>query len=751
MYMMTPFRFAAVALAATLLAGAAHAVTIKTVTIDTVPVGNAGNIADTRYPTPRVASFGSVGYDYNIGKYEVTASQYTAFLNAVAKTDTYDLYNENMNGVYGSGITRTGNPNDYSYDFSDLPDGTTEADWRNRPVNYISWGDAARFANWLHNGQPTGMQGSLTTEDGAYAINGATTNAEWMAITRKNDAMWFLPTEDEWYKAAYHKGGGTDAGYWDYPTGSNGEPRNDIRTPDGGNNANFQDNDYTVGSPYGTTEVGEFENSSSPYGTFDQGGNLWEWNETAIDPYRRGVRGGYWNYYSHYMAAWTRLDGLAPPRDDDRYAGFRVASVPDPVQPSTVVGRHTFYNHSAFDGADMGANAADDAAIATDKSALAPGEPASFDNYTNFDGGINGIVVDIDRPSVSGAMNIADSRFRVGNNDDPETWESAPLHSGGTFRSSEGVDGSDRVMIVWPDGAIVNQWLEVTVLANDRTGLEADEVFYFGNAVGDVGNSAFHATVNDADFNAVSANYTDAADVENVFDVNRDGQVDPNDAVIVRTNYTTDESAMTMLWGPQPSTVVGRHTFYNNSDLDGNDPAANAADDAAIATDKTALSPGEPATFENYTNFENGINGIIIDVDRPSVAASMHISDFGFRVGNNDAPSTWELAPGRSGASLRSGEGLGSSDRVMIVWPDGAIVNQWLEVTVKANDRTGLEADEVFYFGNSTDGTMAMLWTSVPEPSTFVLALSGLLACGTARRRRRADRRVAYTTNLEDR
>ena len=226
--------------------------------------------------------------------------------------------------------------------------------------------------------------------------------------------------------------------------------------------------------------------------------------------------------------------------------------------PSSVVGRHVFYNNSAFDGDDPLANAADDAAIATDKSALSAGEPATFENYTNFDGGINGIIVDIDRMGRTGSMTVADFGFRVGNNDDPSTWESAPGISGDAFRSGEGEGGSDRVMIVWPDGVIANQWLEVTVLANDNTGLEADEVFYFGNAVGDTGDSPFFAIVDDVDFDAIGANHADSAGIENVFDINRDGRVDPTDAVIVRTNYTDGGTPMAMLWSPvpEPSTFV---------------------------------------------------------------------------------------------------------------------------------------------------------------------------------------------------
>ncbi len=253
---------------------------IADVTIETVAVGNAGNAADS-------TGYGRVNYAYNIGKYEVTAGQYTEFLNAVAATDAHGLYCIDMaygwNG-YGCRINRSGASGSYTY--------SVAAEWANRPVNYVSWGSAARFANWLHNGQPTGAQDLTTTEDGAYYMNGVTGDAALLAIRREADWKWAITNENEWYKAAYHKNDGVTGNYWDYPTCSDTPTSKDLISPDPGNNATFWDNGYTIGNPYYRTVIGEHENSESPYGTFDQGGNISEWNETIYYELFRGVRGG---------------------------------------------------------------------------------------------------------------------------------------------------------------------------------------------------------------------------------------------------------------------------------------------------------------------------------------------------------------------------------------------------------------------------------------------------------------------------
>jgi len=195
-------------------------------------------------------------------------------------------------------------------------------------VNFVSWGDAARFANWLHNGQPTGPQDSKTTEDGSYQLNGAKDNAALLRIKRRPKATWVIPSEDEWYKAAFHKNDGVTGNYWNYATAADALPSNKLQAPDPGNSANFQPKDGgpTLGPPYWRTPVGAFENSKSSYGTCDQGGNVWEWIEAVHRQQgqtRRGARGASYYTQGQHLRANDRHFGLEP-ATEHHLVGFRV-------------------------------------------------------------------------------------------------------------------------------------------------------------------------------------------------------------------------------------------------------------------------------------------------------------------------------------------------------------------------------------------------------------------------------------------
>lgn len=163
------------------------------------------NAADT-------SGFGSVSYIYNVSKYEITNTEYVEFLNAIAATDSYVLYDTRMSSDARGGITRSGTSGNYSY--------STKINMGNKPVNYVSWFSAARYANWLHNNKLSGPQNNSTTEDGAYTLNGASSGI----FTKNVNALYWIPSEDEWYKAAYYKSGTNNAGYWNYATQSNIDP-----------------------------------------------------------------------------------------------------------------------------------------------------------------------------------------------------------------------------------------------------------------------------------------------------------------------------------------------------------------------------------------------------------------------------------------------------------------------------------------------------------------------------------------------
>jgi glucose/arabinose dehydrogenase len=237
---------------------------------------------------------------------------------------------------------------------------------------------------------------------------------------------------------------------------------------------------------------------------------------------------------------------ISTPEGDTTYtAVYRVAP--------RVVGRYAFYNRSAFDANDPAPGAADDGAIATDKSALLPGQTATFANYTSYVRGINGVMIDVLNGGDS--IGVADFAFSVGRSADTSAWAAAPAPARVDRRPGAGAGGSDRVTITWPDRAIRNQWLRVVY---QPRGSSARDVFYFGNAIGETGNSPLNAVVNSLDVAGIKAHRVAArtAAIDNRYDVNRDRRVNALDLAVVRRGFATPEHALPLIAVPGTAAVA---------------------------------------------------------------------------------------------------------------------------------------------------------------------------------------------------
>lgn len=292
---------------------------VRSAPVASVVVGHPGNMADTN-------GLGRVNYAYRIARYEVTLDQYTTFLNAVASVTTnaflIDLWSFEM--AYDpdvAGIQRTGmGASEDPYRYSVIGSG-------DRPVTHVSWFDAARFVNWVNNGG----RSSSSTESGAYTLNGATNGP---LPLRSTNAVWWLPNENEWYKAAFYDPAG--ARYRKYPTGDS-TPVAAAEPPGEPGSANWN-NVRPRGNKL--TPVGAYSSSPSVFGTFDQAGNVWEWIDASAggsNP-QAVLRGG---SFDADAAASIGVSGrgLASPGGSSRVYGFRLASVtnpPAPVQPVIV-------------------------------------------------------------------------------------------------------------------------------------------------------------------------------------------------------------------------------------------------------------------------------------------------------------------------------------------------------------------------------------------------------------------------------
>ena len=283
-------------------------------TIDFVNVGNAGNGKDLGagggiYSSP----LGGVTYSYRMGTYEIPQ-------DAITKATSLGLANVAAGAWSGS-----------------------------QPAANMSWYEAAAFVNWLNTSTGHHIAYDLTFH--LRWSQAAWSSAEaWQAggenIFRHKDAYYFLPNEDEWYKAAFHKNDGASANYWDYATGSNSVPDALDFEGDAVFDAVFYDLDRFIvapdpSQPNAVNNVG----LASPYGTFGQNGNVWEWEESIL-PFRlippededdhRGVSGGFWRTFEFDLRSNAGSEEV--PEGSEESIGFRVASIPEPSSALLLLG-----------------------------------------------------------------------------------------------------------------------------------------------------------------------------------------------------------------------------------------------------------------------------------------------------------------------------------------------------------------------------------------------------------------------------
>jgi hypothetical protein len=245
---------------------------------------------------------------------------------------------------------------------------------------------------------------------------------------------------------------------------------------------------------------------------------------------------------------------------DDTIGG---SATRDTTTNATVAARRIFYNNSFFDGFTEGVadpatglnnddndallpelepDADPDPTIPNAKRALLPGQQANFTNYTSYGKGLNGVMIDLSGLPANRTITADDFGFKVGNSSNVSSWAAAPAPAYVSLRRGGGVNGSDRVTLIWRDNDIQNQWLQVTIKTTANAGLAASDVFYFGNLIGDTGvnSTGIYATLAE-DYSrtraAVDANPNGTAAIISLFDHNRDGILTSADYLLVQQNY----------------------------------------------------------------------------------------------------------------------------------------------------------------------------------------------------------------------
>jgi formylglycine-generating enzyme required for sulfatase activity len=265
-----------------------------------VTIGNAGNAADTTgAPNPA----GAVGYEYGLGKFEVSEDMITKF-----------------NASQSLQITKNTR-------------GTA------KPATSVSWNEAARFVNWLNTS--TGNQAAYKFTSGGVNVNIAlwTSGDAGYDVNNKyrnSLAKYVLPSFNEWYKAAYYNP--TNSTYYNYANGSDTAPTAVASGTTAGTAV------YNQSFGQGPADVNQ-AGGLSPYGVMGLGGNVYEWEESSVDlanssgSSSRGIRGGYWSNSSSILSSSSRSN--LDPSNENNLIGFRVASLPSSAaavpEPSMMV------------------------------------------------------------------------------------------------------------------------------------------------------------------------------------------------------------------------------------------------------------------------------------------------------------------------------------------------------------------------------------------------------------------------------
>jgi len=359
------------------------------------------------------------------------------------------------------------------------------------------------------------------------------------------------------------------------------------------------------------------------------------------------------------------------------------------VEPARVLG--SFVQHAGYSGSGSSIDTGKFLA----KESNAP-QLLTYNNLINSARGINSLVFDLE--NLPRILSVSDFAFQMSpqgafdqNANPPSSWLEAPA----PVSVSVAAGFPSRVTLRWPDNAITNRWLRISILANENTGLAESEVYYIGHLLGETtGVTDGMFTVSFADISAVRAAVGSAVDASSIYDIDKNGVVSFADVSALRQNIGTQLPALT-IGVPAIANIVGSYVYH----------AGYSGVGSPIDTGKSLAKEGvssQTLTFDNLINTTRGINGIALDI-QSLPAGTLSAADFVFQMSptgafdeSDNPPAGWESAPEPSSISVTPG----APSRVLIQWPDNAIANRWLRLTVLANARTGLEQPEVYYLGH---------------------------------------------------